>query len=165
MATPQEQDEEHYNPLAIPSAPPAPASLLQQGGVVSVQAMGWESLLAALPGNFEPCKLLDQWLEMNAAQLSSFEPHHFTRLFQNLHRSFDQSEAAEILAERYMTHITCAAIAAAANGCFRENRVSVITQLASKNTVVDKDNYGVIMEQLSSFQWLQVEMYFIESNI
>lgn len=160
MATPQEQDEENYNCLAVPSAPPAPTSLLQQDGVVSAETMGWESLLAALPGSFEPCKLLDQWLGMNAAQLSSFESHQLTRLFQTLHRTFDQVEAAEILAKRYMTDIKCDAIAAVVHGCFRENHVPVIIHLAGNNTIVDKDNYGVVREQLTAFQWLQVEKYF-----
>ena len=85
-------------------------------------------------------------------------------LFSLVKQGFDQSRVADRISNfngsPVMKSITCAHIAAAAQGCDESYRRDVIDKLCSTTLVTDKENSGMVAAQLSAFQFMMVEQYF-----
>jgi hypothetical protein len=118
-------------------------------------------LLGLLKGSYDPCGMLDVWLNNPVNNMSQLSPEDYRSLFKAIREVMQQLRFADVLAAR-LEAITCGIVAKSALGADEMVRREVVEKLLRAGPLIDRaDHIGEIQEVLTAFQFLTVERYII----
>jgi hypothetical protein len=149
-----------------PSAPPMADGGGGAGGgplspAQSAATAGVAALLGLLKGSYDPCGMLDVWLNNPVNNLSQLRAEDYALLFKAIREVMQQLRFADVLAAR-LEAITCSIVAKSALGADEMVRREVVEKLLRAGPLIDRaDHIGEIQEVLTAFQFMTVERYII----
>ena len=144
----ENEDNAFESSMFEPSAPPV---------TVSYATGGVDALLFGLQGAMDQSSEVEKWLACNIAD--NLTPPDFFRLFSAIKASYHQTRAAELMSTR-LSQVSCAALAEACRGCNEFCRREVVENLVKTAIIVDKQNGGLVSQQMTTFQFMCIEQYF-----
>jgi hypothetical protein len=155
----------HAGSRPLPSAPPMTGGGAGAGGppspAQSSATAGVAALLGLLKGSYDPCGMLDVWLNNPVNNMSQLSPEDYRSLFKAIREVMQQLRFADVLAAR-LEAITCGIVAKSALGADEMVRREVVEKLLRAGPLIDRaDHIGEIQEVLTAFQFLTVERYII----
>jgi hypothetical protein len=85
----------------------------------------------------------------------------FTAVFHAIPLSYNQIDAASVIGSS-LSSISCATLAAIADGCQEYNKADVLGQLLQKTAVSDKQNKVLVEKKLTQFQFMNLDSKFFQ---
>jgi len=126
----------------------------------------FDQFIVALKQSCDPCSVLTRYIRdqtqitSDPYVLNALTPEQYNAMFSAVSDPFEQQHLAEIL-KAALNCISCDKVAQAARACRPTCKREVVETLLSAGPISDKANAYVIKAELTPFQFLTLEKYFL----